>query len=244
VAATDIDNEIADFSNQNRWVELAAPGVGVLSTVPFIPNSYLFVGDEAYQGNPMDFSPYGTVTGELADGGLCLPTDTPGDWAGMVVLCERGDATFADKVTTVMDGGGAAAVVYNNAEGLFSGTLGAEGDWIVAISISQEDGQEALGSVGQEATAQSDAPIEGSGYEAWGGTSMATPHVSGVAALLWSANSNWTNAQIREAMTMTALDLGETGRDIAFGYGLVQAYDALQYLENMGPGQGPKGPSQ
>jgi subtilisin family serine protease len=59
---------------------------------------------------------------------------------------------------------------------------------------------------------------------------MATPHVAGVAALLWSANPNWTNAQIREAMDMTALDLGEEGRDIAFGYGLVQAHDALLYL--------------
>ena len=61
---------------------------------------------------------------------------------------------------------------------------------------------------------------------------MATPHVSGVAALLWSAKPHWTNVQIREAMDATALDLGEPGRDIAYGYGLVQAYDALQYLLN------------
>jgi subtilisin family serine protease len=59
---------------------------------------------------------------------------------------------------------------------------------------------------------------------------MATPHVAGVAALLWSANPAWTNVQIREAMDMTAMDLGEPGRDIAYGYGLVQADAALQYL--------------
>ena len=240
VAATDINNVVADFSNQNEWVELAAPGVGVLSTVPNIPNSWLRVGAEAYQGNPMEFSPYGDVTGELADGGMCLPTDTPGDWTGKVVLCERGDATFAEKVTTAMDGGGAAAVIYNNAEGLFSGTLGEEGGWIVAISISQADGQAALKYLGQDATVVSDAPLVGSSYEAWNGTSMATPHVSGVAALLWSANPEWTNVQIREAMDMTALDLGEPGRDIAYGYGLVQAYDALKYLQH--PGKGPKKP--
>jgi subtilisin family serine protease len=240
VAATDIDNNVADFSNQNEWVELAAPGVGVLSTVPYIPDSWLYVGAEAHQGNTMEFSPYGEATGELADGGRCLPTDTPGDWAGKVVLCERGDATFAEKVTTVMHGGGIAAVIYNNAPGLFSGTLGEEGDWIVAISLSQEDGQAALAYLGQEATVQSAPPIPGSSYEAWNGTSMATPHVSGVAALLWSANPDWTNVQIREAMDLTALDLGEPGRDIAYGYGLVQAYDALQYLESMKPGKGPK----
>ncbi len=46
VSATDIDNLIADFSNQNPQVELVAPGVGVLSTVPFVPNSRLIVGEQ------------------------------------------------------------------------------------------------------------------------------------------------------------------------------------------------------
>jgi len=244
VGATDIDNNIADFSNQNPQVELVAPGVGVLSTVPYLPNSFLYVGGEDFEGLPMEFAPYVEATGPLADGGRCLPGDPAIDWTGQVVLCERGDASFAEKVTTVMNNGGVAAVIYNNAEGLFSGTLGAEGDWIVAISLSQADGQAALEFVGTEATVQNAPPIPGSGYEAWNGTSMATPHVSGVAALLWSANPDWTNVQIREAMTMTAMDLGEAGRDIAFGYGLVQAYDALQYLQSMGPGQGPKGPNK
>jgi subtilisin family serine protease len=237
VAATDADNLVADFSNQNRWVELAAPGVSVLSAVPYVSDSWLFVGPEAYRGEPMEFAPYGSVTGALADGGLCLPTDTPGDWTGQVVLCQRGDASFAEKVTTVMAGGGSAAVIYNNAPGSFLGTLGEEGDWIVAVSLSQEDGQAALAYLGQEATVQNAPPVPGSSYEAWDGTSMATPHVAGVAALLWSANPGWTNVQIREAMDRTALDLGEPGRDIAYGYGLVQAWDALQYL--VGPGKGP-----
>ncbi|MGB4596004.1 MAG: S8 family serine peptidase [Anaerolineaceae bacterium] len=69
-----------------------------------------------------------------------------------------------------------------------------------------------------------------SGYEAWDGTSMATPHVSAVAALVWSANLAWTNTQIRQALTATAQDLGTTGRDVYYGYGLVQAKAALDYL--------------
>jgi hypothetical protein len=59
---------------------------------------------------------------------------------------------------------------------------------------------------------------------------MATPHVAGVAALIWSSNLSLTNVDIRNAMTSTALDLGAPGRDIAYGYGLVQAYDALLSL--------------
>ena len=71
-------------------------------------------------------------------------------------------------------------------------------------------------------------------------SSMAVPHVSVVAALLWSSNRHLTNARIWEAMALTAMDLGEPGRDFAYGNSLVQAYDALQYLENLKPGNGPK----
>jgi len=240
VAAIDADNLVADFSNQNNWVELAAPGVDVLSTVPFVQDSWLFLGAESHAAMPMEFAPYGTVSGPLADGGLCLPGDPAADWTGQVVICERGDATFAEKVTKVNSAGGLAAVIYNNETGLFSGTLGDEGDWIVAVSVSREDGLTALGYLGQDVMVQSSAPIPGSGYEAWGGTSMATPHVAGVAALLWSAHPDWTNAQVREAMDMTAMDLGEPGRDIAYGFGLVQAYDALQYQFDKGKHKGRK----
>jgi serine protease len=234
VAAIDSNYTVAEFSQFNDQVELAAPGVGVLSTLPYIPNSWLYVGNEAYQGQPMEFSPYGTATGPLADGGRCL---TPGDWVGQVVLCERGAISFADKVTNVQNSGGIAAVIYNNAPDLFSGTLGAEGDWIVAISISQADGWAALLHISEEATVQSAPALSGSGYEAWNGTSMATPHVAGVAALIWSWDPSLTNVQIREALQITAMDLGDLGRDVHYGFGLVQAYDAWTYLGGGKPGK-------
>ncbi len=67
-------------------------------------------------------------------------------------------------------------------------------------------------------------------YASWDGTSMATPHVAGVAALVWSHYPQCTGNQIRQAMVATAEDLGSAGRDNYYGYGLVQAkamYDAL-----------------
>ncbi|MGD8624922.1 MAG: S8 family serine peptidase [Anaerolineae bacterium] len=243
VAAIDESYTVADFSQYNEQVELAAPGVNVLSTVPFVSVAGVTVEGVFYEGLNLEYAPYtpvGGVSGVLADGGLC---DASGSWAGMVVLCERGDINFVDKVENVMDGGGVAAVIYNNAPGGFSGTLGDEGDYIPAVSISQEDGQFLVAQkLGLPGTVESYPPEVGSGYEAWGGTSMATPHVSGVAALLWSYDPSLTNVQIREAMAMTAMDLGEPGWDVHYGYGLVQAFDALQYLENLPPGQGPKGP--
>merc|ERR1712157_364430 len=57
------------------------------------------------------------------------------------------------------------------------------------------------------------SPTGTSGYSTWQGTSMATPHVSGVALLLWNKYPDCTNAQIREALENGALDEGDQGRD-------------------------------
>ena len=52
---------------------------------------------------------------------------------------------------------------------------------------------------------------------------MAAPHVSGVAALAWEANPLLTNVEVRALLQSTADDLGATGKDNWFGYGLVDA---------------------
>ena len=59
---------------------------------------------------------------------------------------------------------------------------------------------------------------------------MATPHAAGVAALVWSYNPSWTNAQIRTALRNTAEDLGTAGRDSSFGFGLLRAQFAVAQL--------------
>ncbi|MBW2967102.1 S8 family peptidase [Candidatus Woesearchaeota archaeon] len=55
------------------------------------------------------------------------------------------------------------------------------------------------------------------------GTSMATPHAAGVAALALSMNSTMAPAEVRTWLQITANDLGEPGWDPIFGYGLVDA---------------------
>jgi serine protease len=59
---------------------------------------------------------------------------------------------------------------------------------------------------------------------------MATPHVAGVAALIWSLHPACGPTEIRTAMNATAVDLGSPGRDKYYGNGLVQAQDADAYL--------------
>ncbi|MDP5211477.1 S8 family serine peptidase [Pseudoalteromonas tunicata] len=70
------------------------------------------------------------------------------------------------------------------------------------------------------------------GYKSISGTSMATPHVSGVAALVWSNNLSCSNQQVRDAINKTAKDKGAAGRDTSYGFGLIQAKAAADYLAN------------
>ncbi len=67
-------------------------------------------------------------------------------------------------------------------------------------------------------------------YAAWSGTSMATPHVSGVAALVWSNFSECSVGDIRQALNTTAKDKGDAGRDNKYGWGIVQAKSAYDHL--------------
>lgn len=59
------------------------------------------------------------------------------------------------------------------------------------------------------------------------GTSMATPFVSGVAALVKTYHPTWSASTISNQLTSTAQDLGAAGRDNSFGYGLVRADRAV-----------------
>lgn len=66
----------------------------------------------------------------------------------------------------------------------------------------------------------------GFGYYFLQGTSMATPHVAGVAALLYANGLNTVN-DIRQALFSTTTDLGSANFDSTYGHGLIQAYSAL-----------------
>ncbi|MDK1287842.1 S8 family serine peptidase [Pseudoalteromonas umbrosa] len=68
------------------------------------------------------------------------------------------------------------------------------------------------------------------GYRSISGTSMATPHVSGVAALVWSNYPTCSNVEIRAALNASAKDKGAAGRDTSYGHGIVQAKAAYDYL--------------
>lgn len=235
VAAVDEQRAHASFSQFNADVELAAPGVGVLSTVPAFSQTgaSTTVGGVSYTVQSMDGSPRASGSGALADFGLGL-TATPGSMSGRVCLIQRGQVSFAQKVLNCQLSGGVGAIVYNNTAGELFGTLGTTVTTIPSVGATQADGAAMLGQLGQAASvAVFGLPDV---YAFFNGTSMATPHASAVAAVVWSLHPQCSAEQIRASLNRTAMDLGAAGRDPQFGFGLVQAKAAHDRIASLGCG--------
>ena len=89
---------------------------------------------------PISLSFHGSATGILAYAGRAFAEDIPAEGLeGRIALIERGIITFEEKVNRVAEAGAVGAVVFNNLEGLFLGTLANQSS-IPAVAVSQSDG--------------------------------------------------------------------------------------------------------
>ena len=107
---------------------------------------------------------------------------------------------------------------------------------IPAVGAAFEDRTALVGS--STATIDSTA----GNYAVFSGTSMSTPTVAGAAALVWSNHPTCTGEEIRAALKASAQDIGPTGRDVDFGYGIAKAKNASDYLTANGCDGGPIDP--
>jgi subtilisin family serine protease len=234
VAAVDSTKTWASFSQFNADVEISGPGVAVLSTIP--PNiesaGQLSVAGTAYDSAAMAGSPRASATAALFNFGTG-EADDPGA-AGKVCLIQRGNITFADKVTRCQANGGVGAVIYNNQPGMLFGTLGTTVTTIPSVGTSDTIGATLLTLVGQSATVS--VVPDPALYAEFSGTSLTTPHVSGIAGLVWSFFPSCTGEQIRSTLKASALDIGDPGRDDKTGAGLVQAKAAIDRIAALGCG--------
>ena len=246
IGANDADNNIADFSqypsctsggttDDGLCVEVTAGGVATLSTYPSGTATIAsLTGDGAgFSAGSMENS--GSASGGTYFMGTAEATDA--DANGKVCLIDRGNISFHDKVLNCENSGGIGAVIINNVDGALNATLGSPNNTgIPAVTALLSD----RGAILASATAA--VSVETGDYGYMNGTSMATPGVAGVAALVWSNNPTCTGTEIREVLKATAEDQGAAGKDVYFGYGIVKAADADAYIKANGCDGGDGGP--
>jgi subtilisin family serine protease len=239
VSVAAVDNELARaaFSQYNTGVDIAAPGVHVLSTSPlgigglaemhFAGTSF---AGSYFEGSQMSSK---NISGPLlfCDLGVSICPGVSTGSVGHVCLIERGgEILFEDKALNCELGGGAAAVIFNNVDFELDGaTLAAPTSvTIPVISLSQDTGNELLnGYIGQVVTISS---VEGYSYA--DGTSFSAPFVAGAAAAIWQACPNCGADEVEFCLLDSALDLLPTGVDEYTGHGLLQVEEAYNCLVN------------
>ncbi|XKE51404.1 S8 family peptidase [Sutcliffiella horikoshii] len=104
-------------------------------------------------------------------------------------------------------------------------------DSVIAVgAVDSNNNRASFSSVGSQLEVMApgvsiNSTLPGNQYGELNGTSMASPHVAGAAALLLAQNPNLTNVEVRERLRSTATNLGST---FNYGYGVINLEAALQ----------------
>jgi serine protease len=236
VAVGALDSTLAktNFSQWGPELDVTAPGASVVSSIPRgtgreskveleVNGVKTFVKSSAFGGTELFATP--VVNSLVLVPGVGKTVDFANiDVAGKFVLIARGEIKFADKVKNAIEAKAVGVVIYNIKPGLMQGSLSEDGSLlnIPVVMIEQTTGLALVDTLSKGGAAVATISTLPSDYAAFDGTSMATPHVAGVVALMRSANKKLTPAQVRNILTSTALPLAPNDTN-QFGAGLVQA---------------------
>jgi|GEM_PF-6736404 len=241
VGATDDQDMLATFSQWGTEQDLTAPGVNNLASYPVgkgVTTSLTVDSDAAreLEAIPLLFAGMTRKQG-ISAGAVYAGFGTAVEFAGVncagkVAVTSRGGPSFAEKAVAAMNAGCAALVIHNHTPGNFNGTLGtataSDGRaWLPVVSISLEEGLYLKDQIQSRPTTVTVVNAAGN-LAILSGTSMASPHAAGVAALVLSKNPSLTPAQVRAILRSSSQDLGTPGWDPVFGYGRVNARRAVQ----------------
>ncbi len=242
VGAINEERDVADFSNWGVDLDVVAPGANVLSSLPqgtgrestigVTIDSDLVVTDSS----SMEGSSVGVVQG--------LPVEYVGfgksedfkdvDLTGKIALISRGEISFANKAQAALEANASAVVIFNNVDGELKGTLENDLD-IIAVGIKKSIGERIVEVLkgnednSKEAVVTLSVEVSASDYSYFSGTSMAAPHVSGVAALIRSTNPKLTAVQVKKIIKSSVIKVQVDGDlDNKYGKGIVNAFKAVK----------------
>jgi serine protease AprX len=175
---------------------------------------------------------------------LSLGSDVPSD--GLDALSQAVDAAVVTKgkivVAAAGNGGDLPGTITSPGSAVQAITVGATADWSSTVPQYGAQGPFLAWFSSRGPTLDNrvkpdivapgvniGAALAGStsDYVTESGTSMATPHVSGVAALLRQKQPAWTQTNVRNDLTNTAVDVGPAGKDNEWGAGLLDGYAAV-----------------
>ena len=234
VGAVDENLAKAGFSQWGPELDIVAPGVNVMSSVPRGTGKATDVAFDLNDGNgmiPVESLPVAgsavtnaPVVNDLVFCNIGKPEHfTNIDVRGKVALIGRGEISFGDKVKNAIAAGAIGVIMFNNEPGILSATLGEGVTVNIPVAfITQVAGEEMASKTNITGHVHSRV----SDFQKMQGTSMATPHMAGVAALVVAANSQLTPKQVRDILKETAHPLSPNNEN-QFGAGMVDAYKAV-----------------
>ncbi len=241
VGAVNNKYEKAGFSNWGPELDISAPGVEIYSAVPLqfavIPNVFIKLGssEEKVGAQLFPASPKlkDVLKLPIVFAGLGKAEDFKGlNLKGKVALIQRGETTFADKFKNALVAGASTVLFFNNETGMVLGQISPTGDelTIPVLMVEKATGEKILEFIKQ--TGESGGAPELklsmtlSDFDSYSGTSMACPHVAGVAALMRAANPKLKPAEVRRIIMETSMPLQSSGEN-EVGAGFVDAEKAV-----------------
>lgn len=241
VGAIDRDLNVADFSNYDEDLDVVAPGVDVISSIPQgtgRDGSASFSTETevtSLEVFPIDGSVDGVISGKsVVYVGLGLESDYEGlDLSGKVALVQRGEISFADKAMGALAANAEAVIIFNNVDEPLRATFGDTLE-VVAVSMSMKDGNKLLQTLApteegaQPGEVLANIDVSASDFGSLQGTSMATPHVTGLVALVIAANSELDPIQVKNIVKDSALGAPVGSEKEKYGLGIVNAFRAVE----------------
>ncbi len=221
----------------DRYTDGNGHGTHVAGTIAALDNSIGVVGVapeiRLYAVKVLDDSGKGSVESVVAgiewavNNGMQVINMSLGASSGSQTLKDACDIAYAKGLLLV-----AAAGNNGNPPGKGDNVnYPAKYESVIAVAASDEAGKRAtFSSTGPDVEliapgVKVKSTVPGGTYATYSGTSMASPHAAGVAALVWAANSSLSNLEVREILQGTAEDLGLRAEHQ--GYGLVRADRAV-----------------